>query len=113
MKIRDAILTAQDWKTIKVNVPEWNCDVYIRTMSGLQRSEFEQAVYKDGKPETKHFFSQLLCRCLCDDKGNLIFSIEDVAALSDKSATVLARLSEQAAQLNRIDSESAAETKKD
>ncbi|MDE2101260.1 MAG: hypothetical protein KGL39_28700 [Patescibacteria group bacterium] len=113
MALRDQILSARDFRIDKVAVPEWNCEVYLRTMSGTQRSEYEQAVYKDGKPETRHFFAELLCRCLCDETGNLIFSSADVAALSDKSAPVLARLAEQAAKLNRVDNEAPAEAKKD
>ena len=113
MTLRDQILAAKDFRIDKVAVSEWSCDVHIRTMSGTQRSEYEQAVYKDGKPETRHFFAELLCRCLCDENGELIFSASDVAALSDKSAPVLARLAEQAAKLNRVDNEAQAEAKKD
>ena len=113
MTLREQILSARDYRIEKVSVPEWSCDVFVRTMSGTQRSEYEQAVYKDGKPETRHFFAELLCRCLCDEQGNLIFTAGDVAALSDKSAPVLARLAEQAAKLNRVDNESATEAKKD
>ncbi len=113
MTLRDQILAAKDFRIDKVSVPEWNCEVYLRTMSGTQRSEYEQSVYKDGKPETRHFFAELLCRCLCDETGNLIFTSSDVAALSDKSAPVLARLAEAAAKINRVDNEAQTEAKKD
>ena len=113
MTLRDQILAAKDFRIDKVSVPEWNCDVFVRTMSGTQRSEYEQSVYKDGKPQTKHFFSELLCRCLCDEQGNLIFTSSDVADLSNKSAPVLARLAEAAAKINRVDNEAQTEAKKD
>ena len=113
MKIRDAILSAQDVKSESVLVPEWNnSTVYIRTMSGTERSEFESAVYKDGKVETANFYAELLVRCLADDKGALIFTSADVAALSAKSGSVLARLAEVASRVNALSPKAESEAKK-
>lgn len=94
---KSKILAANDTKLDKVNVPEWGDDVYIKTLSGTDRDLFEDAYSRD---KMKNFRARFLVLTLCDDKGDRLFSDEDVDSLGKKSAVVLNRLFEKAWSLN-------------
>ena len=47
MSLKDQILNADDRPTIKTRVPEWGCDVYIKSLSGNGRTEVMAAMLDD------------------------------------------------------------------
>lgn len=97
-----AILAAGDIKLEKVAVPEWGGDVYIRTISGIDRDQFEEG-YSEQK--MKNFRSRFLVLTICDEKGDRIFTDAEVAELSKKSSLVLNRLFEKAWGFNAFTNE--------
>lgn len=99
---KSAILLAGDVKLDKVNVPEWGGDVFIKTITGLDRDRFE-----DGYSEQrmKNFRSRFLVLTLCDEKGERLFTDAEVEELGRKSSLVLNRLFEKAWSLNAFTNE--------
>lgn len=101
----DDILAADDLGLRKVHVKEWGGDVYIRVMSVGERDEYERMWI--GKKETgvENFRTQYLARVLCDEKGKLLFTRDQVAALANKSGAVMGRLFDEAMRHNRMTEE--------
>ena len=101
----EQILAADDMGLKKVTVPEWGGDVYIRVMSVGERDNYERLWM--GKRETgvENFRTEYLARVLCDEKGDLLFSREQTAALAKKSGAVMGRLFDEAMKHNRMTEE--------
>jgi len=99
---KDQILAADDMDLLEINVPEWNGSVYIRVMSVGERDAYEREWI--GKRETgvEHFRTKFLQRVLCSENGELLFNADEVAALSKKSARVMARLWDKAMKHNHL-----------
>jgi len=109
------ILAAEDRKTVKLYVPEWGGNVYLRTISGTERDEFEKTLLVErlelnaqGLPEMKevqdlsNIRAKLLVRVLCDAEGKSIFTADHIAALGAKSAAALTRVYNKASELNKV-----------
>lgn len=92
-----AILGITDFKIEKVSVPEWGGDVYMRTITGLERDLFEDS-YSEKK--MRAFRVRFLVLTLCDEKGERLFSDEEIDVLGKKSSAVINRLFEKAWELN-------------
>lgn len=99
---RDEILKADDIKTEKVEVPEWGGDVFIRTMSGAERDDFESSLIRGKKTNLSNIRAKLCALVIIDDKGKKLFAEKDVFALGRKSAKALDRVFVAAQKLNGI-----------
>ena len=100
------ILALDDLPREKVSVPEWGGDVFIRTMRGDERDEFEgaEALFRKsagkGPRAMRGFRARLLVFTVCDEAGRLLFAPEQAAALGQKSSAIVSRLFDVAAKLN-------------
>lgn len=98
---RDGILAAQDLPRKAVDVPEWGCTVYVRSMTGDERDAWEQWLLdtKDGRRRIRARYCALV---LVDADGERLFqdTDEDVEALGKKSAAALDRVFGAALTLN-------------
>jgi hypothetical protein len=101
MSLSESILAANDVRVEKMPVPEWGLDVYVRTISGTEREEFEES-YSEKK--MKAFRVRFLVLTLCDESGERLFADKDVAALGSKSSVVINRLFEKAWGINALSS---------
>lgn len=115
----DEILALDDLPREKVSVPEWGGDVYIRTMRGDERDEFEgiEAQFRKtkgkGSPQAmRGFRARLLVYTVCNEGGELLFKPEQAAALGGKSSAIVSRLFDVAAKLNGFTSEDVEELEK-
>jgi len=109
----DQILAANDMGLLgPIMVPEWGGDVYIRVMSVGERDSYERKWI--GKKDTgiDNFRAEYLSRCLCDDKGALLFTRDKVDLLASKSGAVVSRLFDQALKHNNMTSEDVEELAK-
>lgn len=111
------IFAASDLKTETVEVPEWGGAVVIRAMTGTQRDAYEQSLMKrgdDGKftVDTDGMRAKLVLYTAVDEQGNALFTADDLAALSGKSAAVIERLALAAQRMNGLASDSVDEAKK-
>jgi hypothetical protein len=108
MKIlnKDEILEASDLSKELVSVPEWGGAVYVRSMSGADRDEFENSmvVEVDGKrqPDLKNMRAKLVALTVVDEHGNRVFDAADIPALARKSAAALERVFDVAQRLNGL-----------
>lgn len=104
---RDAILGADDLPIEQVEVPEWNGSVYMRTLTGEQRDEFEQAAME--RKARKHLDirgmkAKLVAMCICDKDGKVLFGgRDDGTKLLKKSGAAIERLSKVAQRLSGLD----------
>jgi hypothetical protein len=106
---RKEILGLNDAKIVKVAVPEWNGDVYIKALSGEER-----AVYADKLNQLKRDVDKLsliLVTTLCDEAGKALFSHEDIPELNKRSSMVIDRLANESFKVNGlgVEAEEAAE----
>ena len=99
---RDQILTADDAGLLEVHVPEWNGSVFIRVMSVGERDSFENDWTINKHRGLENFRAKLLQRVLCDERGELLFTVDDMPKLASKSARVMSRLFNKAIQHNAV-----------
>lgn len=119
---KEKILSAQDSSLEKVDVLEWGGHVFIRTMSGTERDQFENESYNvtpagPGKKPTvtmnrENFRARLLVRCVADESGQSLFTRKDIEALGKKSAKALDRLYDVAQRVNGLTPEDVEELTK-
>lgn len=89
---KDMILAADDCNLLKVSVPEWGGDVYIRVMTVGERDAYENEWQRKKESGVDDFRTKFLVRCLVDEKGNRLFDNGDVQRLATKSARVMNRV---------------------
>lgn len=100
---KTAILAAKDVRlSDPIPVPEWKGEVFVKTLSGLERDAFEEA-YAEQK--MKSFRVRFLVLTLCDDSGERLFSDDDAESLGRKSSVVINRLFEKAWEHNAFTQE--------
>lgn len=108
---KDAILAAQDRKSITVDVPEWGGEVRLMEMSGEDRLLYLSSILtyvtdKTGKVSVEanntNADAKLLARCIVDENGNRLFTEAEIAKLGSKNGIVLDRLVNEANSLNAI-----------
>lgn len=108
MLTRDAILKANDLPKEKVEVPEWGGFVFVRSMNGLERDIFEQSIYdsngKNKKANLNNIRARLCALTIVDDKGERLFSNDDIDELGKKNAKALDRVFTKARNLNGLNS---------
>jgi hypothetical protein len=98
---REQILAArhrEDRKPVKVSVPEWGGDVYLRVMTVAD----QVALSEDVKPAEMPV--QVLLHCLVDENGTRLLEEEDAEALAEEDFPLVLRLFNEAAKLNGLTS---------
>ncbi len=105
---RDEIFTCNDRNVEEVSTPEWGGSVYVLSLDGTGRDEFEAGsmVKNDKSGEydvvTANLRARLVSATVCDADGNLLFTPEDVAELGQRNSAVLSRIYDVAARLAGI-----------
>lgn len=99
---KEQILAADDLGLLEVKVPEWGGSVYIRVMSVGERDSYENEWMANKSTGVPNFRSKFLQRVLCNEKGELLFSKDEVEQLAKKSAAVTGRLWEAAMKHNKL-----------
>ncbi len=112
MNLRDKILQCADVEEELVHVPEWDCSILVRGMTGDKRSKLIQecvkvnAKTKQSKTDLEKMFPIMIIECAFDpDTKERIFSDEDRGALSKKSAKALDRVFKVASALSGMEDE--------
>ncbi|HWG77824.1 MAG TPA: hypothetical protein VN660_13680 [Steroidobacteraceae bacterium] len=111
---RGDILGADDLRTEEVNVPEWGGSVRVRSMTGCQREQFEQAVRdrRVANPTEPAMRALLVAYSCCDESGEPLFKEADLDRLSAKSGVALERVATVAAKLSLLTDASIEEASK-
>ena len=101
MLSKSQILAASDGKIELCPVPEWGGDVYLRSLKGWERDQFDEDQQK--QKSVVHFRAKLVARSMCDGSGNSLgFTDAEILLLSEKNAAVLDRIFDKCCVLSRI-----------
>lgn len=98
---REQILAARnrdDRRPVRVSVPEWGGDVYLRVLTVAD----QVALSEDVKPAEMPV--QVLLHCLVDESGTRILEDDDAADLAQEDFPLVLRLFAEAARLNGLTS---------
>ena len=101
---KKSILNSDDLPKVEVQCELWGGSVWIRTMSGSERDDFEQScVSKKGKEmNLKNIRARLCVLCICNEKGERLFDARDIEALGKKSSKMLDLCFSKAQELNGL-----------
>ncbi len=106
---RDDILAVKDIEVELVEVPEWDGVVYVKGMTGTERDRFETSIVeqrgKNTKVSMENIRAKLAAESICDEDGKRLFSVKDINALGEKSASALQRVFDVAQRLSGITGE--------
>ncbi len=107
---RQEIISAEDFETKDIEVPEWGGTVRIKTISGTERDEFEASTVKmkNGRSEQnmENFRARFLSLCIIDEDGKRLFPNKtDIQYLGRKSVKALQRVFNAAQELNSMTDE--------
>ncbi len=104
-----AILGKTALPIMELDIPEWEGKVFIRVMTAKERDLFEARQRRD---DFENIRARIARASLCDDNGNLLFTDEDIATLSNLHGKALDRIFEAAVKFNKIGSKDIDELKK-
>lgn len=104
-----SIFGKSDIETRTVPVPEWGGDVQVRGLTGFERDAFESTILdqrgKKAKVDLRNARARLVSMTVVNDKGELLFSDDDIPMLGTKSASALDRIYDVAAALSGLSDE--------
>lgn len=102
VSLAESILACGTPKPVAELVPEWDCTVHIKVMSGAERDAWDQEQYERREEGTTgdNWRARFLARTLCLENGTPIFTPEQAEALGRQNGLVLARLFEKASAMN-------------
>lgn len=103
------ILAVNDIPHVKVEVPEWNGDVYLRGLTAKERSELFAEADDFNSIEWQ---AKFLAVVLVDENRQPIFSNGQAQGLADKNYAVVQRLALKAMDLGRAREEDVEEAEK-
>ena len=106
MLTNEAILKADDLHREEVEVPLWKGSVWVKTLTGTERDQFESScVQNKGKSRTvnmENIRARLCVLTICNEKGDRIFDARDIEKLGRKSSKCLDLIFSVAQKLNGL-----------
>lgn len=107
---REQVLSSDDLPREKVPTPEWGLQlpvaerfVYVRTLTAGEREQWEGAVEATtAGARGPHIRAALVAMVACDERGNALFTPDDIPVLARKSCPVVMRLFEVAQRLSKV-----------
>lgn len=101
---KEDILKADDSYSEVEEVPEWGGKVKIVSLSLKDRLELEAIQSNNEKKDALNMDALLfvLCKCLQDDEGNMLFNEKDAKKLLAKSSKVVYRLFSRCMKVNQV-----------
>ena len=103
MLTKDSILSAKDFDTQVVHVPEWGGDVTLRGLSSMDRDNFEADLAEN--QDLRNLRARLVVKAIVDEDGNRIFADSDAEALGAKNSSVIIRLFEEVRKMSGMSDE--------
>lgn len=110
---KSQILEAKDLPTKDVYVPEWGGTVRIKTMTALEKDQFEKTVFSsEGKVNMEGMRAKLCAHTIIDENGQRLFSEFEIEKLGGKGSKALERVFTIAQELNGISNKDLKEMEK-
>ena len=100
MGLAEEILAADTGNRVKVHVPEWGKDVWIRSLPLGELQAWELACLRAKGEGVDDFRTRYLSKCLVDETGREIFTSDQIKRIS---GLVGARLFKLAQKHNELD----------
>jgi len=98
---KEQILAAHDLKRLRVDIPEWEGHVFVKTITAAERDSFENAIYGSKKRlDITNVRARMTSIATVDETGKRLFDESDIKALGKKSAVALDRIFMAACKLN-------------
>lgn len=108
----EEILSAK-LKVKKINIPEWGGEILLREPTGYERAEYEEMLTKsDNDIELRKLRGICASRCLVDEKGNRLFTDDQIEQLNKTSADALDRVLKSYDIMSQIKDDDITETAK-
>lgn len=109
---KEQILECSDIKSELVKIPEWSGEVTVKGLTLAEKDVWTDSIMQDGEANVEGATAKLCIMCMRDDKGEMLFSLDDVPAIQAKSAAALDRVFQVAQRLSGIGQEDIEETVK-
>ena len=106
---KDDIFKADDLPTKDMDIPEWGGTLTIRTLTGAERDEFENAFVNQDKINIRGLKARLIQLTVQNGDGQPMFTKADLQKLNSKSASVIDRIFEVSQRLSGLTKEDAEE----
>lgn len=100
--LRTKILEANDTTKEMVEIPEWDCSIEVRSMTGAARANIMAlSLGADGEADISRVYPEVIIGCSFDpETGEPLFTSEDRDLLMSKNAAALDRVAAIASQLS-------------
>jgi hypothetical protein len=114
-KLSDIIRSADDRASEIIDVEEWGVKLEVRSMTGQQRSDMQQAWSQHEEQSASFLFSEIIKNCVFDpDSGESVFAESDLEwLLAEKSASVIDSVAQVCLQISGLGSDSVDDAGKD
>ena len=100
---REEILAKTELKKKSVAVDEWGGDIFVSEMSGTMRDAWEQTLReKDASGNLLSPRAKLVAFTVVDEKGERIFTDEDIPSIGRLSSASLEKVCAVAMELNGL-----------
>ena len=113
---KNSILNSDDLPRKEVEVEQWGGSVWVRTLTGTERDQFEascvQSKGKNRSMNMENIRARLCVLTMCNDTGERLFDARDIQALGKKSAMCLDLIFAVAQKLNGLGSDDVEELAK-
>jgi hypothetical protein len=104
----EQILSADDLQTKDVEIPEWGGSVRIREISAAEAEAAKEAAKGDGM----QVFYGMIAKCVINEAGDPVFTLEQARQLTTKSNRPLMKLGKAVLGINGMGEEAEAELAK-
>jgi hypothetical protein len=114
---KEGILSRKDTgRCVPFEVPAWGETVYIKLLTLGEKTSFEKSFVKQRGKETwqdmENFTSKLLCACLCDENGKLLFEMTDASLVAELLAEEAEPIFDECMRVNKYAQKNVEETAK-
>lgn len=95
--------------TVEVEVPEWGGSLLVRRLTAREADQFEaesidlQAEGQGARARLENLRARFLAACVCDERGEPVFTADDVRALGDLDTVAVQRVYAAAERHNAMD----------
>lgn len=96
MITKEKLQCIKDMRIERVDVPEWDDFVYVRSLTGSERDNFERSMHtgmgEDRRENLANLRARLCVLAICDENGQTILSNGDIDWLGEKNSAALERI---------------------
>lgn len=110
---RADILKCADLPRVRLEIPEWGGDVFVRSMTALEKDRYDAEVIaaRNDADRLSGWRVRTALRCTVDDTGTRLFSDEDIESLGGKSSAPIMRIFDKVQELSKVSEDSASAEK--